>query len=80
MPRSIASARIAVGCGDHPDVGLDGPRPAEPLELALLEDAKELGLHRQAHLADLVEEEHAAGRLLDLPGRDACAPVNAPRS
>ena len=45
---------------------LSEPGPAEPLELALLQDAQELRLRRQAHLADLVEEQHAAGRQLDL--------------
>ena len=52
-------SQVAVGSGDDADVGLQGPRPAEPLELALLEDAKELGLDRRARLADLVEEENA---------------------
>ena len=42
------------------------PRAAEPLELALLQHAQELRLRRQAHLADLVEEQHAAGGQLDL--------------
>ena len=43
-------------------------RAAEPLELALLQHAQELRLRGQAHLADLVEEQHAARRQLDLPG------------
>ena len=32
----------------------------EPLELALLQDAQELGLCGQAHLADLIEEQHSS--------------------
>ena len=47
---------------------LQQPGAAEALELALLQDAQELGLRCQAHLADLVEEQHAAGGQLDLPG------------
>ena len=33
---------------------------ADALDLALLEDAEQLGLHRRRQLADLVEEERAA--------------------
>ena len=58
--------QIAVGRGHDADVRLEQPGAAEPLELALLQDAQELGLRRQAHLADLVEEQHAAGGQLDL--------------
>ena len=58
--------QVAVGRGDHPDVRLQEARPAEPLELALLQHAQELRLRGQAHLADLVEEQHAARRQLHL--------------
>ena len=40
-------------------------RAAEAHELALLEHAQQLGLDRRRHLADLVEEQHAAVGLLD---------------
>ena len=50
---------VAVGGGDDPDVDLDGGVGANPLELALLEDAQQLGLGAQRHLADLVEEDGA---------------------
>ena len=63
-----------------PDVGLDRLRAAEPLELALLQHAQELDLRRGRHLADFVEQQHAAGGGLDLPGLALMAPVNAPRS
>ena len=43
-------------------------RPAEPLILAFLQKAQQLRLRRQAHLADLVEEQHATRRHLDLSG------------
>ena len=58
--------QVAVGRRDHPDVRLQHAGAAEALELALLQHAQELGLRRQAHLADLVEEQHAAGGQLDL--------------
>ena len=51
-----------------------GRAAADALELALLEDAEELGLGLQGQLADLVEEEGAAvGQLeaADPPGDGA---------
>ena len=39
---------------------------ADALDLALLQDAQQLGLHGQRHVADLVEEERAAARALEL--------------
>ena len=39
---------------------LQGRRAADPLELALLQDAQQLGLHGRRQLADLVEEQRAA--------------------
>ena len=59
-------AQVAVARGDDADIRLQHPGAAEPLELAFLQDAQELRLRREAHLADLVEEQHAAGRQLDL--------------
>ena len=43
-------------------------RAAEPHELALFEHAQQLGLDGRRHLADFVEEEHAAVGLLDAAG------------
>ena len=57
--------QVAVGRRDDPDVRVADARAAEALELALLEHAEQLGLHRRRHLADLVEEQHAAAGLLD---------------
>ena len=57
--------QVAVGGGDDADVGVQHARAAEAHELALLEHAQQLGLHRRRHLADLVEEQHAAVGLLD---------------
>ena len=72
---------VAVRGRDDAHVGLQHLRPAEPLELALLEDAQELRLHGRAHLAHLVEEERAAGGLLETARlARRVAPVNAPFS
>ena len=66
MPRSTALRRSRLVAAITRMFAFDEPRPAEPLELALLQHAQELRLRREAHLADLVEEQHAAGRQLDL--------------
>ena len=47
---------------------LIGLVPPSRLKFALLQDAQELDLRRGAHLADLVEQQHAAGSGLDLSG------------
>ena len=56
---------IAVGRGDDAHVDLDGLGRADAPDLALLQHAQELHLHLGADLADLVEEQRAAVRLLE---------------
>ena len=51
----------------HADVGLVLRRSADAHEPSVLEEAQQLGLHRDGHLADLVEEQRAALCGLDLP-------------
>ena len=58
---------VLVGRRDDPDVDLDPVPAADPLDLPLLEEPEELDLEREAHLADLVEEERAAVGDLELP-------------
>ena len=50
-----------VGRGDDADVDLDRLRLAERVDLVRLEEAQQLRLHLGADLADLVEEQRAAG-------------------
>src|SRR5581483_11494935 len=57
--------QVAVSRGDDPDVDLDGVAAADAPDLALLEGAEELRLHRGRHVADLVDEERAAMRALE---------------
>src|SRR5262249_52756487 len=66
LSRGDRPGQIAVRRGDDARVGAQHARPAETLELALLQDAEELRLRRRRHLADLVQEQRPAGGLLQL--------------
>ncbi len=57
--------QVAVGRGNHANVGMDHPGAAETHEFAFLEDAQQLGLNRRRHFADFVEEQHTVVSLLD---------------
>ena len=52
---------------DQPEVGLDRLGAADALDLALLDRAQQLGLQIEPQVADLVEEQRAARRELELP-------------
>jgi hypothetical protein len=65
---------VAVGGGNETDVGLERRSAADPLVLPFLQDAKQLGLHGRRELADLVEEERAAGRELEAPSLELVGP------
>src|SRR5262249_48591686 len=58
--------QVAIRRGNDSDVRLQYANASEPLELPLLEHAKELRLRRGAHLAALVEKQNAAGGQFDL--------------
>jgi hypothetical protein len=47
---------------------MNGPGLAEPLELALLKDAEQLGLQVERHLAYFVKQQGAAVRKLEFAG------------
>ena len=48
--------KIAVGCGDDPDIGADWGASADRGVFALLQHAKQSRLRFHRHVADLVEE------------------------
>jgi hypothetical protein len=54
-----------VSGGDDPDAHADRPLPANPDDLAVLDDAEEADLRRERQLSHLVEEEGAAIGLLE---------------
>src|SRR5712692_2788003 len=58
-------AQVAMGGGDDAHVDAHRRSPAEPLHLALLEDAEKLRLQFERQLADLVEEQRPALGLLE---------------
>ena len=51
--------QVLVGGGHHPHVHLDGAAAAHPLEALLLQDAQDLGLGLEAHVADLIQKQGA---------------------
>src|SRR5690606_8884772 len=67
--------------GDEADIDLTRARVAEAADLRLLEHAQQLHLERARHLADLVEEQRAAGsdleeaRLVAIGARERTARV-----
>ncbi len=56
---------VAIGSGDHPHVDLQRLDAADPLDLALLENAQELRLEVERELSQLVEEDGPAVRELE---------------
>ena len=58
--------QVAVGGHNHARVHRDVLVSADALQLAFFQDAQQLGLHGQGHVANLVEEKRAAVRLLKL--------------
>src|SRR5713101_10118981 len=56
---------VAVRGDDDADVYGDGAVAANALDFALLENAQQLGLHGEGHVADLIKEQGAAVRLLE---------------
>ena len=58
---------LAVRGRDDADVDFDLLVRADPLDGALLQDAQQLGLHRQREFADFVEKDRAAVGLFESP-------------
>ena len=63
--------QVAVAGGQHPHVDPDGAGAAHAIDLALLQRAEQLGLQAGVHLADLVEQQRAAGGRLGTCPADA---------
>ncbi len=59
--------QVEVRGRDDADVDLDRLHAAEAHEVALLDDAQQLGLGLERHVADLVEEDRAAVREVEQP-------------
>ncbi len=69
-----AGLQVAVGRGHHAHVAADGLVATDALEAAFLQHAQQLHLHRQAHVADLVEQQGAAfGHFETALARGQCA-------
>jgi hypothetical protein len=63
----------AVGRDDDPRVDAPGAAAADPLDAEILDGAQQLGLRRRREIGDLVEEQRAVVRVLELaaPAADA---------
>ena len=57
-----------MGSGDDADIGADRLAPTDAGELALLQNPQQPGLRLGRHVADFVEEQGAAGGLLEAAG------------
>ncbi len=66
LPGGDGGVEVAVRRRDQADVGRAGPRLADPLVAALLEESEQLGLERERQVADLVEEQGPPFRRGDL--------------
>ena len=60
LPGAHRRLEVAVGRGDHADVGVAGPVLADALEVVVLKESQQLGLDRRRDLTNLVEEHRAA--------------------
>src|SRR5262249_30201646 len=74
LMRPHGRLEVAIGRGDEPHVRTDDLLAADARELAVLEHVQELGLKPQRHLTDLVEQQGALIRRLELPGLLAVGP------
>jgi hypothetical protein len=73
--------QVLVRRGDDPDIDLDRPRRPQALHLLLLQHTEDFRLRLRAHVADFVEEDRPAVRLLELADLLlSAAPVNDPFS
>ncbi len=54
---------VAMGRDQNPHVDAQGPAAAHTFHFALFENAQQLGLHQERHIADLVEKQRAAAGL-----------------
>ena len=66
-PLRDAIFQVLVRGGDDAHVDLDRRLATDAIELALGQHAQQSRLQRQAHVADLVEEQRAAVGLLEAP-------------
>ena len=76
--------QVLVGGGDEPHVDVHGAVGADGCHLLLLDRPQQLALQMQGHLPDLVEEQGAAARHLEVPapvlGGAREGPLRAPNS
>ena len=62
----MAWAEADIGGGDDADVQRDGFAAADAADLAFLQEAQQMALQVDRHVADFVQEQGAAVGILDL--------------
>ena len=65
-PRRHFAGQVTVGGGDHPDIQADRLARTHPLHFTLLQHPQQLGLQRQGHLGNFIEQDAAAFGQLEL--------------
>ena len=60
------SFQVPVGCDENAHVHRNRFVSADAFHFAFLKHPQKLGLHRQRHIADFVQEDRAVLRLLEL--------------
>src|SRR5262249_9549018 len=79
IPARHRLTKIAVGRRQHPDVRGELARPAQPLELPLLQDPQKLRRRLGAHLTYFIEKQASSAGQLDLSGfRLLCSRERSP--
>src|SRR5215469_7287244 len=64
LPFARTLGKIAIGRGDDPHIDFDRAFRTDRVDIAMLQGSEQLYLHVEAQLADFVEKERAAVRLL----------------
>jgi hypothetical protein len=71
---------VTLATRENTDVDRHQPDAPQALHSSILQYAKQLHLHTQRHVVDVVEEDRATSAISKRPGRSLIAPVKAPRS
>src|SRR5260370_36536810 len=75
--RSDSSLQVAVGSGNHPNIGLDGPSSTDTLEFVFLQNTQQSDLRIGRKLPNFIEKDRASFGHLERPQPPLSCPRNA---